>query len=201
MYKSKQTSIPPSSRYNESKSNRFSTGTNLLDDEEFKSDHNQIYNDDSKFARQLKKLLRDEEDERKIRKIIDLSLYLDQQENVKFVLKLAKPSLNILLKILWDQQINESKAYLVECISKIGFIILTDRDPNKYFDWTIEKISIPAEHNREQCKDNEMKILLLSALQQNFKNDALFRYLKDNINRILNSLKKGKPFFNLFTPM
>ena len=49
----------------------------------FWKDHNQIYNDDSKFARQLKKLLRDEEDDRKIQKIMDLSNYLDQQENIK----------------------------------------------------------------------------------------------------------------------
>jgi hypothetical protein len=44
------------------------------------------------------------------------------------VLKLAKPSLNILVKILWEQQLSESKTYLIECISKIGYIMLNDRD-------------------------------------------------------------------------
>ena len=193
MYKSKSTSAPTagsaSNRYND-KISRYCIGTSLIDDEEYKSDHNQVYNDDSKFARQLKKLLRDEEDERKIQKILDLSTYLDQQENVKFVLKLAKPALNILLKILWEQQLNESRVYLVECIGKIGYIMLSDRDPNKYFEWTLDKIALPTSENREQAKDNELKILLLEALQQNFKNDNLFRYLKDNITRILNALKK-----------
>ena len=46
-------------------------------------DHNQIYADDSKFSRQLKKLLRDEEDDKKLKKILDLSTYLDHQENIK----------------------------------------------------------------------------------------------------------------------
>ncbi len=45
--------------------------------------------------------------------------------------------------------------------------------------------------SREQSKDNEMKIQLLNALRQNFKNDVHFRYLKDNITRILNELKKA----------
>ncbi len=114
-------------RFNDGKASRYALNTRLIDDEEYKHDHNQIYNDDSKFARQLKKLLRDEEEDRKIQKILDLSSYLDQQENVKFVLKLARPSLNILVKILWDQQINDSKVYLLECISKIGYIMLSDR--------------------------------------------------------------------------
>lgn len=199
MYKSnKQSSsfgsASSSSRYNDngsSKSSRFSINTRLLDDDEYKIDHNQIYNDDSKFARQLKKLLRDEEDDRKIQKILDLSSYLDQQENVKFVLKLSRASLNILLKILWDQQINESRVYLMECISKIGYIMLSDRDPNKYFEWTMSKVGMTSGDNRDQTKDNEIKILLLHALRQNFKHDAHFRYLKDNINRILNELKKA----------
>lgn len=190
MYKTKSASIAQPARYND-KSSRYNISTSLLDDEEYKYDHNQIYNDDSKFARQLKKLLRDEEEDRKIQKILDMSSYLDQQENVKFVLKLARPSLNILLKILSEQQINESKTYLVDCIGKIGYVILTDRDPNKYFDWTIEKVAVPSTESRDQFKDNELKILLLGALQSNFKNDMHFRYLKDNINGILNSLKKG----------
>jgi hypothetical protein len=44
---------------------------------------NQIFNDDSKFARHLKKLLREDEEDRKLQKILDLSNYLDQQENFK----------------------------------------------------------------------------------------------------------------------
>ena len=75
----------------------------MLNKSFFWTDHNQVYNDDSKFARQLKKLLREEEEESKIQKIIDLSSYLDHHENVKFVLKLGKQSLNILLKLLWEQ--------------------------------------------------------------------------------------------------
>lgn len=46
-------------------------------------EHNQIYNDDSKFARQLKKLLRDDEEEKKLQKLVDLSNYLEQPENIK----------------------------------------------------------------------------------------------------------------------
>jgi hypothetical protein len=53
-------------------------------------DSNQIHNDDSKFARQLKKLLRDEEDDRKVQKVIDLSGYLDQQENIKAFMVFVK---------------------------------------------------------------------------------------------------------------
>lgn len=108
--------------------NRFSVGTLLIDEEEYKdgqfgwfglfgqlvvggqanaviciSDHNQVFTDDSKFARQLKKLLRDEEEDRRVQKILDLSAYLDQPENVKFVLKLSQPALNILVKVLWEQ--------------------------------------------------------------------------------------------------
>lgn len=196
MYKSNRGSASSSSRYNDnnsgnSKASRFALNTRLLDDEEYKHDHNQIYNDDSKFARQLKKLLRDEEEDRKVQKILDLSSYLDQQENIKFVLKLSRASLNILLKILWDQQINESRVYLMECISKIGYIMLADRDPNKYFEWTMDKVSMMSNDNRDQTKDNDIKTLLLHALRQNFKHDAHFRYLKDNINRILNELKKA----------
>jgi hypothetical protein len=46
-------------------------------------DINTIYNDDSKFARQLKKLMKDEEEDKKIQKLVDLSTYLDQIENIK----------------------------------------------------------------------------------------------------------------------
>jgi hypothetical protein len=46
-------------------------------------EHNQIYNDDSKFARQLKKLLRDEEEEKRFQKLVDLNNYLEQPENIK----------------------------------------------------------------------------------------------------------------------
>jgi hypothetical protein len=46
-------------------------------------EHNLIYNDDSKFARQLKKLLRDDEEEKKLQKLVDLSSYLEQPENIK----------------------------------------------------------------------------------------------------------------------
>ena len=98
--------VNSSSRYNTDKlrDRYYSIGTGLIDEEEFKYgkkfswlliqetliflirnqlDSNQIHNDDSKFARQLKKLLRDEEDDRKVQKVIDLSIYLDQQENIK----------------------------------------------------------------------------------------------------------------------
>jgi hypothetical protein len=67
------------------------------------TDQNMIFDDDSKFARQIKKLMRDEEDDRKVQKLVDLSSYLDQPENIKFVLKLGKPALNILLKALCEQ--------------------------------------------------------------------------------------------------
>lgn len=85
---------------------RHSFGTSLIDEEEYKYgyyifetiiylaqhitpnhyrllDHNQIFNDDSKFARHLKKLPREEEEDRKLSKILDLSNYLDQPENFK----------------------------------------------------------------------------------------------------------------------
>jgi len=169
-------------------SSRFSLTTSLLDDTQYKTDHSQVYADDSKFARQLKKLLRDEEEDRKIQKILDLSSYLDQQENVKFVLKLAKQSLNVLLKVLTEQSNIEARVYLAECVGKVGCIMLGSNEPSRYFDWTIEKIGIVG---CEQMRDNDVKVQLLVALQTNFKSDSCFRYLKENISQVLNELKKG----------
>jgi hypothetical protein len=110
MYKSKAYSNIGSRGVNSKNSDRsgirHSFGTSLIDEEEYKYgkdllenlfkstiltisqsyytlDHNQIFNDDSKFARHLKKLLREDEEDRKLQKILDLSNYLDQQENFK----------------------------------------------------------------------------------------------------------------------
>ncbi|CAF0784356.1 unnamed protein product [Brachionus calyciflorus] len=195
MHKSSKTSGNSSSststRHTERSINRYNIGTRLIDEEKFKQDHNQVYNDDSKFARQLKKLLREEEEESKIQKILDLSSYLDHHENIKFVLKLGKQSLNILLKLLSEQHLNESKNYLVECISKIGSIIMTDRDPHKYFDWVIEVISVVLDENsKESSKDNNIKCLVMDAVNQSFLNEMMSRYMKENIDFILGDLKK-----------
>jgi len=181
MYKSK----PGHHRYNPSAGSdptssskppgRFSLVTGLLDEDEYKHDHALVYGDDSKFARQLKKLLRDEEEDRKLQKILDLSAYLDQQENVKFVLKLARPSLNLLLKVLAEQSGAEAKAYLTECIGKVGFVILADREPGRYFEWTMEKVGLAGcSHPR----DTEVKVRLLAALQTNFRSDVHFRLVE-----------------------
>jgi hypothetical protein len=47
--------------------------------------------------------MRDEEDERKAQKLAELESYLDQPENMKFIQKLGKPALSILLKTLCEQ--------------------------------------------------------------------------------------------------
>jgi hypothetical protein len=77
--------------------------SNKITESNYLLDQNIIFDDDSKFARQIKKIMRDEEDERKIQKLLELSSYLDQPENLKFILKLGKPALNILLKTLCEQ--------------------------------------------------------------------------------------------------
>ena len=50
----------------------------------------------------------------------------------------------------------------------------------------MDKITIPCHDNtnKENAKDINIKIMLLDALQQNFRNETTMRYLKDNINVI-----------------
>ena len=77
---------------------------------------------------------------RKIQKLYELSSYLDQQENIKFILKLARPSINILFKLFTEQQLDETKELYIECITKIGYIfLLNDREPDKYIDMALKK--------------------------------------------------------------
>ena len=97
----------------------------------FYLDADRIHDDDSKFSRHLRKLLRgDDDDEKRAQKLTDLSFYLDLSENIKFVLKLGRASMNVLLKVLSDQKSNEIKSLLLECIGKIGQIIIcNDREP------------------------------------------------------------------------
>ncbi len=83
--------------------NRHPVGTGLIDEQEYKEDVDLIYKDDSKFSRLLKRLFRDDDDDERLNKIKELSKYLDGQENIKFVLKLGIPALNVLLKTIWDQ--------------------------------------------------------------------------------------------------
>jgi hypothetical protein len=47
----------------------------------------------------------------------------------------------------------------------------------------MDKITIPCnDNNKENSKDINIKIMLIDALQQNFRNENTMRYLKDNIN-------------------
>lgn len=47
----------------------------------------------------------------------------------------------------------------------------------------MDKITIPCnDNNKENSKDITIKIMLIDALQQNFRNENTMRYLKDNIN-------------------
>lgn len=57
--------------------------TSLLTEDEYKQDFNHIFNDECKFARMLRKLPRDEDEDKKVQKIAEISTYLDQQENIK----------------------------------------------------------------------------------------------------------------------
>jgi hypothetical protein len=53
----------------------------------FNQDLNAINLDDSKFSRQLKKLIKDEEEEKKLTTLTNLKEYLDKSDNLKVFFK------------------------------------------------------------------------------------------------------------------
>ena len=63
---------------------------------------------------------------------------------------------------------------------------------SKYFDWIIEKLSIQTGDNRDGAKDNNIKLLLLEALQEviqfNIKKSIL--YLKAKVVLLINRILK-----------
>jgi serine/threonine-protein kinase SMG1 len=82
------------------------------------------------------------------------------------------------------------QTHLVDCISKIGFFMMTNRNPNLYFDWTLDKVSIHLNDN--EMKNTRVKICLIKALQQNINEDSAITksYLNENTDYILINLKK-----------
>ncbi|CAF3535583.1 unnamed protein product [Rotaria sp. Silwood2] len=93
-------------------------------------DLQKIFDNDSKCARLLKKVLRDERSfDLRVQRIQEFQAYLQKSDSSKFIMKLAEPALNILFEQFQERSHETIRSELAHCIGLIGFVMLNEGDP------------------------------------------------------------------------
>jgi hypothetical protein len=131
-YSSRNNRYYDSTRQSHGGNSRSQSG-NPVDDETMEGmseDLKKIYEDDSKCARLLKKLLRDERSfDLRIQRIQEFQVYLEKSDSNKFIMKLAQPALNLLFEQFQERSNETIRAELARCIGCIGYVMLNEGEP------------------------------------------------------------------------
>ncbi|CAF1174376.1 unnamed protein product [Didymodactylos carnosus] len=153
------------------------------DDINLSEDHQIILNDESKFARLIKKLLRDDGSiDSRAQRLQEFQNYLDKPDNTKFILKLARPALNLLYHQFQDRLNEDLRPELARCIGLIGFVMMNEGDP-KFADWIFERLN-------EVKKNDTFRQYLVGSLHISIGNEEQIHCLSKDIQKISGMLKK-----------
>ncbi|UJR15815.1 hypothetical protein I4U23_002744 [Adineta vaga] len=173
--------------------NTRSQSGNPLDDETIEGiseDYQQIFEDDSKCSRLLKKVLRDERSfEVRIQRLQEFQTYLEKSDSNKFVMKIAQPALNLLFKEFQERSNETIRSELARCIGFIGYIMLNEGEPI-FAEWLFDRLN-------EVRKNDIQKQFLISAFRTSIHNEHETLCLTDHIQHITEQLKK---FLNRIYP-
>ncbi|CAF4608809.1 unnamed protein product [Rotaria magnacalcarata] len=89
-----------------------------------------IFDDDSKCARLLKKVIRDERSfDLRIQRIQEFQVYLERSDSNKFIMKLAEPALNVLFEQFQERSHETIRSELAHCMGLIGYAMLNEGEP------------------------------------------------------------------------
>ncbi|CAF0977060.1 unnamed protein product [Rotaria sordida] len=166
--------------------NPRSQSSNPVDDENMEGmsdDLQKIFDDDSKCARLLKKVIRDERSfDLRIQRIQEFQAYLEKPDSSKFIMKLAEPALNVLFEQFQERSHETIRSELVHCIGLIGYVMLNEGEP-KFAEWIFERLN-------DVRKNDIQKQLLISAFRDSMQNEHDILCLTDHIQHISEQLKK-----------
>ncbi|CAF4636652.1 unnamed protein product [Rotaria sp. Silwood2] len=124
-------------------------------------DLQKIFDNDSKCARLLKKVLRDERSfDLRVQRIQEFQAYLQKSDSSKFIMKLAEPALNILFEQFQERSHETIRSELAHCI---GLIVR---------------------------KNDIQKQLLINAFHHTIQNEHEVLCLTDHIQHISEQFKK-----------
>ncbi|CAF2565800.1 unnamed protein product [Rotaria sp. Silwood2] len=165
-YSSRNNRYYDSMRQSHGNNSRSQSG-NPVDDEsmeEMSEDLQKIFDDDSKCARLLKKVLRDERSfDLRIQRIQEFQVYLEKSDSSKFIMKLAEPALNVLFEQFQERSHETIRSELVHCIGLIGYVMLNEGEP-KFAQWIFDRLNAVR-------KNDIQKQLLVSAFRHSIQNE------------------------------
>ncbi|CAF1327016.1 unnamed protein product [Adineta steineri] len=184
-YSSRNNRYYDSTRPSHSGNARLQSG-NPVDNEnieEISEDLQKIYDDDSKCARLLKKVLRDERSfEIRMQRLQEFQVYLEKSDSNKFIMKIAQPALNVLFEQFQERANETIRSELARCIGLIGYVMLNEGEP-KFAEWLFERLN-------EVRKNDIQKQFLISAFRTSIHNEHEMLCLTDHIQHISEQLKK-----------
>lgn len=151
--------------------------------EGFSEDLQKIYEDDSKCARLLKKIFREDRSyELKLQRIVEFESYVEKSDSNKFIMKLAQPALNLLFEHFQERSTEAVRAGLARCIGAIGYVMLNEND-GRFADWIFERLY-------DVRKNDFQRDLLIDAFHRSLANEQNMLCLNDRIGTISEQLKK-----------
>lgn len=151
--------------------------------ESFSDDFQKLQDDDSKCARLLKKIFREDRSyELKFQRIQEFEMYLEKSDSNKFLLKLAQPALNLFFEHFRERSTDAIRDGLAHCIGKIGFVMLKENQP-KFADWIFDRLN-------DVRRNDVQRELLIKAFRRSIANENEVFALENQIVSISEQLKK-----------
>ena len=151
--------------------------------ESFSEDLQKLHEDDSKCARLLQKIFREDRSyELKLQRIQEFETYLEKSDSNKFIMKLAQPALNLLFEHFQERTTEAIREGLARCIGEIGFVMLNENEP-KFAEWIFERLN-------DVRRNDVQRELLIRALRRSIGNEHQMFCLERQMTTISEQLKK-----------
>ncbi|CAF3645050.1 unnamed protein product [Rotaria socialis] len=184
-YSSRNNRYYDSARQSHGNNSRSQPG-NPVDEETMEGmseDLQKIFDDDSKCARLLKKVIRDERSfDLRIQRIQEFQVYLERSDSNKFIMKLAEPALNVLFEQFQERSHETIRSELAHCMGLIGYAMLNEGEP-KFSEWIFERLN-------DVRKNDSQRQLLINAFRHSIQNEREMLCLANEIEQISDQLKK-----------